>query len=152
MRRRDAEIAGASAFFALGVMTVLGSVRLGLGTATQPGSGFFAAGIGALMACLSGLTLIGALRRRAGQDAAIAFGNLSGIAALVLAMAGYGVLVERAGFAPTTLIFMLVAQAVAGRGLPGWRQIVTSVAATGGVYLVFQSLLRVGLPAGSWWG
>jgi len=47
---------------------------------------------------------------------------------------------------------MLVAQAVAGRGLPGWRQIVTSVAATGGVYLVFQSLLRVGLPAGSWWG
>ncbi len=152
MKQRDAEIAGASAFFALGLLTVLGSVELGIGTATQPGAGFFASGIGALMAFLSVLTLVGAIRRGGRHASSVAFGNLSGIITLILAMAGYGLLVERAGFVLTTLMFMLVAQAVAGQGIPGWRQLAISVAATGGLYLVFQTLLRVGLPAGSWWG
>jgi len=152
VKQRDAEIAGASALFALGVLIVLGSVEIGIGTTTQPGAGFFASGIGALMAFLSALTLVGLMRKGARQTASVTIGNLPGISTLILAMAGYGLLVERAGFALTTLMFMLVALAVAGHGIPGWRQLATSVAATGGAYLVFQTLLRVGVPAGSWWG
>lgn len=151
MKQRDVEIAVASALCALGVLTVVGSVDLGIGTATEPGPGFFASGIGAAMAFLSMRTLVGAVRGRARPGSPVSFGNLPGIITLVLAMAGYGLLVERAGFVPTTLVFMLVAQATAGRGVPGWRHVAIAVVATGGVYLLFQTLLRVGLPAGSWW-
>lgn len=152
MRQRDAEIAGASAFFALGVLTVVGSAQLGIGTATQPGPGFFASGIGALMALLSTLTLVSAVRKRTADTPTISFPNLPAVVALMVAMAAYGLLVERAGFAATTLVFMIAAQAIAARSLPRLRQAVIAVVATAAVYLVFQTLLRSGLPSGSWWG
>ena len=152
MRQLDAEVAGASAFFTLGVLTVLGSKQLGIGTATQPGPGFFSSGIGACMALLSVFSLVSAIRQGTSGRVRVTFPNLPAIAALIMALAGYGLLVGRAGFVLTTLAFMLTVQMIAARASPGWRQAVISVAVTATLYLVFQTLLRVGLPAGGWWG
>lgn len=152
MRARDWEIAGGALFATLGVFTLYGSFRLGIGTPNQPGPGFFSSGIGALMTALSVISIVSGARlpkEKAAQSAS--FPAPFAIGVLLGAMLAYGLLLERAGFIACTFAFLLAMQAVGHRTLPGFRAIAMSAVMTGAIYLVFQILLKVGLPAGSWW-
>lgn len=152
MRLRNAELIGGLTFLVLGVSIVYGSVQLGIGTLTRPGSGFLSSGVGGLMALLALQTIISGLRIDKGKVAEdAAFPTPVAIVSLIGAMIAYGLLVNHAGFIACTFGFMLAMQVIGNGTLPGLRGVIGSAVVTAVIYVIFERLLMVGLPAGSWW-
>jgi hypothetical protein len=113
-----------------------------------PGVGFLPFWLGVLMALLSVLLILNALRRPADSGkSAISPGRQAVIAILsVLAgLAAYIVLLEALGFLADTVLFTAFLLGVVER--EKWKMtLLTASLTAGGLYVVFQLLLGVNLP------
>jgi putative tricarboxylic transport membrane protein len=138
-------------FLLVGSAQVWLSLRLpnGLGlSAAEPGPGLFPALVGALMCLAATAHLVQSWRAGRGQ-AQQAHGAPIDIVLLVLAIAGYILLLPRAGFAVSAFALLLCSLSI--YGMPGlWRRVGTAAVATAVAYLVFTKGLGVNMPAATW--
>ncbi len=141
-------------WMAIGLGFIYGSVRLGLGTLGEPGSGFlsFVAGI-----CLTLMALIlfihSFIREKALPDKISALWqgmkwHRSVMIALVLL--GYILGLESIGFILCSLILIFLMLRVLEKYSWG-KSILISVMASAFSYLIFSVLLKVMLPKGIFW-
>jgi hypothetical protein len=147
---KRAEATASSLWAALGAALCLASFKLGMGTPSDPGSGFLPFWTGSLISFFSLLQLVGILFRkgRDGRPAATrATGTWRRPACLILTLALQGLLLAYLGYLVTTFFAMLVLFTIYDR-----RRWVLASAGSALVtimtYVVFHQLLRVHLPVG----
>ena len=115
------------------------------GDVGNPGTGFLPFVLGLLLVLLGLACALRALRTRDGQ-AAVALGGRKTLIC-ILALAGAVLAFIPLGFLPTTAIFLTVLFAtLAGISWP--RAALSALAASVVLWLVFQTALGLGLPAG----
>ena len=151
MSGRLAAVLAGLVFLLVGSAQVWLSLRLpnGLGlSAAEPGPGLFPALVGALMCLAASAHLVQSWRATRGE-ATTPHGAPIDIALLVLAIAGYILLLPRAGFVISAFALLLCSLSI--YGMPGlWRRGATAAVVTAIAYLVFTKGLRVNMPAPSW--
>ncbi len=118
------------------------------------GPSLFPRVIAVMLLVLGALVLFQVLRTRAqkemrapdtaAKDSAHASQGLRNVAVTVVAVVAYIVVVDPAGFIPTTLVFLFVLMKT--YGLTALKGIAASCLITGFVYVLFSVLLRVTLP------
>lgn len=138
-------------FLLIGSAQVYLSLRLpgGLGiSAAEPGPGLFPMLVGGLMCAAAAAHVVQTLRAQR-VDSPQRHGAPIDIVLLVLAIAGYILLLPRAGFVVSA--FGLLLSSLSIYGMPGlWRRVATAAAATAVAYLVFTKGLRVNMPSPTW--
>ena len=127
--------------------------RLGLGSITRPGPGFFpfwiCMGLAATSAYLMWQTLSPSPEDEAASESETVF-TLAGYRRVVSVMAGtalFGLLLEVSGFLATTFIFMSFCWLVVDRQ-PFLRGLLISAIASTAAFLLFVKLLNVHFPRG----
>lgn len=147
---KRAEIISSIVWVSLGVALFLGAIKLGLGTPSDPGSGFLPFWTGALISFIGLIQLVKIIIRkdRNGSRAAIRLPeDWKRPACLILTLALYGMLLSYLGYIVTTFFAMLVLFCIYDR--KRWRLASAgSLLVTIITYVVFHELLRVQLPAG----
>lgn len=134
--------------FALGIVICIGSLRLDVGTPNAPGSGFFPLVTGLVLAAFSAAIFLQAGRIK---DRSARFwepgANKRGIYFSFLFILVYALLLERAGFVITTMVFfILVSRFVCAHT---WKTAVLFASVTAfSTYAVFSYVLRAPLPQG----
>lgn len=127
----------------VGAAAVVHALRMGVGSAAEPGPGLWPLVAGLLLAGSGAVSTLIDARASDGPAVGIGVRVLLGIAALVayiLAFRSYGLLL------PTPLFLLFWVRVVAG---DGWRvAIATAVLGTAGFWLVFAAALQVPLPIG----
>jgi len=120
------------------------SSRIGLGRPSHPGPGFMPFLAGSLLAVLSFVLLLHVSFGKRVESWPITF-RARNIAAILLAMAAYGFLLDRIGFLLITFLF--VTFLVRGIEPQSWRKsIVAGICSSGASYLLFEILLKSQLP------
>jgi putative tricarboxylic transport membrane protein len=137
---------GASLFFILiGIGTVIGAIKLRLGTPTHPQPGFFPLLGGVFLIVMSSILLVKS--RRGGGQRAEAFGEMRRPAILVAGMAVYVGALGPLGYVPATIFIGAVILWILG--IRSWKVLVaSSIGMSVGSYFLFFRLLGVELPAG----
>ncbi|MDB5510632.1 MAG: hypothetical protein JWR08_115 [Enterovirga sp.] len=135
----------------LGLGVVALSLRMPVLGPSGPGGGFLPLILGGLLTA-SSLTLLLQPVRTVSPDADTEWpdrGGLRRIGAVVAALVAFPILMPSLGFLLTSLAVMLcLLPAIARRH---WlANVALSVAASGGIYLVFARLLGLNLPRGPW--
>ncbi len=132
---------------ALGILLCYGAIRLGVGSATDPGAGFIFFWSGLILVVLSLIAFAESLRN--GEEASPGIGALNWrkIVLVLLALLLYAFFLERLGFVLTTFLLLsfllgLIEGAHWGKSLG-----VASAAALGS-YAVFELWLKIRLPHG----
>ena len=141
-------VAGIALFWvALGILLCYGAAQLGVGTATEPGSGFIFFWSGLLLVVLSLIACAESLRN--GEEASPGIGALNWrkIVLVLLALLLYAFFLERLGFVVTTFLLLsfllgLIEDTHWGKSLG-----VASAAALAS-YAVFELWLKIRLPHG----
>jgi len=131
---------------AIGCVSLIQGLSLGLGTLRRLGSGGFPLGIGILLVGLGALLIVGSLRR-GGKTASIPI-KVSSILILA-ALASFAVLLPSFGMIPAAIVLMLLVS-VAVTGRLGLRDIIFSVASSVAAVLIFINGLGLALPAIRW--
>ena len=131
----------------LGLLVCYGATRLGVGTVTEPGSGFIFFWSGLILAVLSLMSLAESFGNDEQANPGIGALNWQKIVLVLLALVLYGFLLERLGFVLTTFLllsFLLgwIEDAHWGKSLG-----VASAAALGSV-AIFELWLKIRLPHG----
>jgi putative tricarboxylic transport membrane protein len=129
----------------LGAAVIIGSVRLRLGTPTEPQPGFFPFMAGMILIVLCGLLLIRAFfgRSLGGET----LGEIRRPVILILGLFVYSVVIDLLGYVIATMILSGVVLRVLDT--KGWWKIAAiSVVLSFGTYFLFDRLLDVPLPAG----
>ena len=144
---RTLDIASALFWFALALFVCYRATLLGLGRASEPGSGFIFFWSGLFMACLSLAVLIGSLQGVVEERQGPIGTNWLKLFLVLTALVLYGLLLERLGFIATTfmlLIFLLRIDAETR-----WPAIlaVASGAALSS-FILFDLWLKIRLPKG----
>jgi putative tricarboxylic transport membrane protein len=145
LKRNWSDIIGSLILIIIGTSVVVGSIRLRIGTPTNPQPGFFPFLGGVILVGLSLILLAYGWR---GHGKRIeAFGEIRRPAILVMAMAGYVGVLDHLGYVPATFLIALVILRVLG--VKSWKVLgLASVLLAGGTYLLFARLLGIELPAG----
>ena len=137
------------AFFwiALGVLLCYGAIRLGVGTASEPGSGFIFFWSGLILVVLSLLAFAESLRDGVEANPAIGALNWRKIVLVLLALLLYAFSLERLGFVLTTFLLLsfllgLIEDVHWGKSLG------IAGAAAAGSYAMFELWLKIRLPHG----
>ncbi len=115
-----------------------------------PDYGFFPFWLGLLLAVLSIALFVDAWRRPAAKDEPWPFPARKALLNIVLmmaALAGYAFLLETLGYLLTTLLFVGFLMGVVQRDKLR-TTVITTLAVTAFLYLVFQILLEINLPKG----
>ena len=131
-----------AALTALGVLAAVASVQLGLGSASQPGSGAWP------LVASSGVVLSGAWLTITGMERpeSVAVGNLARVLAAVATMALFVVLLPLVGMPLPALVAIIAWLRLFGES---WRlTLVTAVLAVVALQIIFIELLAVPLPVG----
>ncbi len=141
-RLNRGEVMAALAVIAFGLFVALKAIDLSLGTMRRPGPGAVPLGVGLIVAALGVVAAIQALRHTLPETAGI---RLRPLAAVALALSGFAILAESAGFIPAALFVVLVSGA--GEARDNWLALVVIGLALGlaGAAL-FIRLLGVPLP------
>jgi putative tricarboxylic transport membrane protein len=137
------------AFFwiALGTLVCYGATRLGLGTVTEPGSGFIFFWLGLILAMLSVADLAASLRGSEGIVQEMKEMNWVKIARVLLFLLLYAFLLERLGFVLTT--FLLLSFLLGWIEQASWtRSLGVAAVAALGSFAVFELWLKIRLPKG----
>ena len=141
--------AASSALFwvVLGILVCYGATRLGLGTVTEPGSGFIFFWSGVILVLLSLVALAESLRGDNDATAEISAINWRKVALVILALVLYAFLLERLGFVLTT--FLLLSFLLAFIEDKYWgRSLGVAGAAALGSFAIFELWLKIRLPHG----
>jgi hypothetical protein len=146
------DVIGGGALGVVGLIVVRYALALSVGTWRHPGPGFFSLGLGMALVALSMTTVVQGLR--AAEPARIrgAFVALPRILAVVAAMVGYGCLLPWLGFPASTFLLMWALFALASDAPRSWQPVVAGALTAALAYILFETLLGTGLPAGLLWG
>ncbi|HSE89548.1 MAG TPA: tripartite tricarboxylate transporter TctB family protein [Candidatus Binatia bacterium] len=142
-------IVSSVAFFwiVLAILVCYGATRLGLGTVTEPGSGFIFFWLGLVLVMLSLAAFAESLR---GSEAIVQETremNWVKIALVLLSLLLYAFFLERLGFVLTT--FLLLSFLLGWIEQANWiRSLVVSTAAALGSFAIFELWLKIRLPKG----
>ncbi len=124
------------------------SAKMALFVEFAPGYGFLPFWLGVIMAVLSVLLFVDAKRRLAAKDTPQPFPGKAAIFPILLALAAvgfYAMFVEILGYVITTFVAVYLLSGVLEK--EDWRRtLLISAIITGGLYLLFQVWLGVGLP------
>ena len=141
--------AGGIALFwgVLGILLCYGATRLGLGSVTEPGSGFIFFWSGLILVVLSLLVVVESLRSLDGTVQETAEMNWAKIALVLLSLLLYAFFLERLGFVLTTFVLLCF--------LLGWIERTNWVRSFGiasgaalGSFAIFELWLKIRLPKG----
>ena len=141
--------AASSALFwvVLGILVCYGATRLGLGTVTEPGSGFIFFWSGLILVLLSLVALVESLRGGEDATAEISAINWRKVTLVLLALVLYAFFLERLGFVLTT--FLLLSFLLALIQETHWgRSLGVAGAAALGSFAIFELWLKIRLPHG----
>lgn len=144
MRKTDDILASFILIF-IGIMVIIGSIRLRLGTPTEPQPGFFPFVSGITLIIMSLILLISAwFGRSTGKQP---FGDLWRPASLVIGLFVYSLILDFIGYVIATMILSALVMHVLGTKT-FWKLAVVSLALSIGSYVLFDRLLGVTLPSG----
>lgn len=138
-------------WFALGAGSIYGSVRLGLGTTGEPGSGFMPFAAGAFICAMALLVFLQSLQGGQGQQRGLSalWGGgywRRSLAVGVLTLA-YILVLETLGFSLSGFLLLVIIM----RGLEkiSWKKtLIISILTLAVSYLVFKVFLKATLPPG----
>jgi putative tricarboxylic transport membrane protein len=153
MKRANAgkrKILGGGAWLALGLFGLLSSLRLGIGSIHDPGSGFvlFSASL-LFIGCIVLMLLLDHLNRQESAPAE-SWRGLCRRKVLVVVGASilYLLILEKLGYLLATFALMLVLFGLGRMRL--WVLLGCAGATVAGTYFIFHTLLKVPLPQGLW--
>jgi hypothetical protein len=120
--------------------------RLGLGTVSEPDSGFIFFWSGAILAVLSLRLVIDSRRAGATEASEVRTTDWVKVCAVLAALLAYGFLLERLGFLAATFALMTVLLTI---NTVAWaRSIAVAAAAALVSFAVFELWLKIRLPKG----
>ena len=149
MKKTKITAGGASALFwiVVGILACYGATRLGLGSVTEPGSGFIFFWSGLILVILSLMVLAEDLRNTEEIVQETGEMNWVKIALVLLSLVLYAFFLERLGFVVTTFVLLTF--------LLGWiertnwsRSLGVASAAALGSFAIFELWLKIRLPKG----
>jgi putative tricarboxylic transport membrane protein len=141
--------AGAVALFwvALGFLVCYGATRLGLGSVTDPGSGFIFFWTGLILVILSLVAFPDSVRGSEATIPEIGETNWLKIALVLLSLLLYAFFLERLGFVMTTFVLLsFLLGLIEGRNWP--RAFAVAGAAVLASFAIFELWLKIRLPKG----
>lgn len=149
MKKTKTTTVGAIALFwvALGILVCYGASQLGLGSVTEPGSGFIFFWSGLILVILSLIALAESLR--SSEEIAQKTGgvNWAKIGLVLLALVLYAFFFERLGFVGTTFVLLMFLLRWIERTT--WaRSLGVASAAALGSFAIFELWLNIRLPKG----
>ena len=145
--KRTLDIISSLFWFVLGLSVCYGGTLLGLGKATDPGSGFIFFWSGLLMAFLSLTVLADALRGVGEEGEGFSGTNWPKLFLILAALILYGLFLEKLGFVLTT--FFLFSFLLWISEETKWPIVLTVAGAAAlGSYALFELWLQVRLPKG----
>lgn len=148
MKKTKITVASVALFWvALGILLCYGAIRLGVGSATEPGSGFIFFWSGLILAVLSLISVAESLRDGEEANPGIGVMNWRKIVLVLLALLLYAFLLERLGFVLTTFLLLNFLLALIEGAHWGKALGVASAAALGS-FAVFELWLKIRLPHG----
>jgi putative tricarboxylic transport membrane protein len=131
---------------ALGILVCYGATQLGLGSITEPGSGFIFFWSGLILVILSMMALAESLRSSEEVAKAGAM-NWAKIGLVLLSLLLYAFFLERLGFVLTT--FVLLTFLLSGIERTSWAQSLSVASAAAlGSFTIFELWLKIRLPRG----
>lgn len=142
--RKSGDIVVGLFFLAIGIVFMIGAVKLQVGVPTEPRPGFFPFIDGIILIVLSALFLFHAWGGRTGKSEA--FGKMGGPVLVVLTLILYVATLETLGYVITTTILSAVVLKVmeTKTRILVLMSLILAVAS----YLLFDRLLGVTLPGG----
>ena len=148
VKRTKITVANVALFWvALGILVCYDAIRLGVGSATEPGSGFIFFWSGLILVVLSLMALAESLRDGAEANPETGAMNWRKIAFVLLALLSYAFFLEKLGFALTTFVLMSFLLAMI-EGKHWSKSIGVAGAAALGSYTIFELWLKIRLPHG----
>jgi putative tricarboxylic transport membrane protein len=149
MGARLGDVAASAVLAALAGAACVGSWRLGLGDVHNPGPGFMPFAAAALLGAMALIQLARGLlsaTRRSEAVRPFAASRWSTVAIVLGALIGFGVLIDRLGFALTTFLMLAVLFGVIARKR-WWVALASALAIAVAATLAFRAL-GLQLPAG----
>lgn len=150
MNARD--VAGGVLSGATGLLITRAALDLPLGSLQRPGPGFLPLGLGLALAGLSLVTLVRGLRGHPGAAERPDLVALRAVAATTAGLLFFAVALPWLGYLGTTALLMWTLFAAASGAPRSWPPLVAALVVTTASYLLFETFLRIGLPAGRLWG
>jgi putative tricarboxylic transport membrane protein len=135
----------------LGATVAFGGTKLGLGTVSMPGPGFFPLLSGVTLAVFSVIVLWATRPRKENDEGRSGWGNIRwrNILIVLTALTLYANFLEVVGFVVGTfLVLMVLFRAFESER---WHMtVLKSVLTSGVVYAVFEKIFQLNLPQGLW--
>jgi putative tricarboxylic transport membrane protein len=128
------------------VLICHGASQLGLGSVTDPGSGFIFFWSGLILALLALVLIVGSVPETNAVDRPTAGTNWRRVLLVLASLVFYAVFLERIGFAFST--FFLLSFLLKVSGTPWPRTVAVAVAAAVGTFSLFELWLKIRLPRG----
>ena len=148
MKKTKITIASVALFWvALGILLCYGAIRLGVGSASEPGSGFIFFWSGLILVVLSLIAFAESLRNGEQANPGIGALNWRKIVLVLLALLLYAFFLERLGFVLMTFLLLSFLLALI-EGAHWGRSLGVAGAAAGGSYAIFELWLKIRLPHG----
>jgi hypothetical protein len=139
--------AGSGIFWLMWALLVCyGASRLGLGSVTDPGSGFIFFWSGVILALLALVLVAGAIAETNPAHRAVVGTDWRKVLLVLASLVLYGLCLERIGFAFST--FFLLSFLLRVSGTPWSRTVTVAVAAAVGTFSLFELWLKIRLPKG----
>ncbi len=150
-KMKKADVISGIFLFVLGVSIAIESYRVSLGDFHSPGPGFFPFLTGTVIAGLSLVLVVIALRSNKHEKMAFFKdqGRLFKLIICIFTVFAYGFCLDHLGFVLCTVLYIgFIARAVGGMK---WRKAVLFAILTSvGSYVIFVSFLKSDLPRGPW--
>jgi putative tricarboxylic transport membrane protein len=147
----QAERAGTLFWFVFGLVSIYGSIQLGVGTLREPGSGFFSFLAGGFISLMAVIVFIQSFLRRRGIRVKLSalWGGLMWYRPLAigLILVAYILALERIGFLITSLVTLFVLFKIVEK-LSWVKATIISVSISAASFLLFNTLLKATLPRG----
>ena len=146
MKRIGSEVVGSLFWLAVGVFFAVGGILLKLGTMRSPGPGFLPLMMALLLIAFS---LFVSVRGIVEPGKLLKGVPWKGQTVLVVSVFLYGLLLELAGFLPSTFVLMFVLFGLFFEGKGRWPKVLFYAAITALIgWLVFSLALKVPFPRG----
>jgi len=147
----QAERVGTLFWFVFGLISIYGSIQLGVGTLREPGSGFFSFLAGAFISLMAVIVFVQSFLRGRGMRVKLSalWGGLMWYRPLAigLILVAYILALERIGFLITSLVTLFVLFKIVER-LSWMKATLISVSISAASFLLFNTLLKATLPRG----